>query len=85
MYREIDRIVWDETHGHMDVTYAGGETVLVVANRAVAVSLAEDAGLVSAPAPPGMVRWIRSPDIASIWSASKAKSGSRRLSSRAAT
>jgi len=59
----IDHIVWHELHERMDVTYIGREPDHVVADKVIAASLAQDAGLVLVPTPPGMVRWVRDPDL----------------------
>jgi len=59
----IDHIVWYELHERMDVMYIGREPDHVVAGKVIAARLAQGAGLVLVPTPPGMVRWVRDPDL----------------------
>ena len=61
MADQINRIVWQETHHRMEVAYAVREPNLVLADRLVAKTLAEDAGLVLVPSPPGLLCWTRVP------------------------
>jgi len=66
MTKQIDNITWHEKHQRVEVTYADGTPFLIVADRLVAITLAQEAGLVPVPAPPGIVRWARSPDSDSL-------------------
>jgi len=59
---EIDTLVWYEKRHRMVVTYGDGRPDRIVATERVAAMLADDAGLVLVPSPPGMVRWVRDPD-----------------------
>jgi hypothetical protein len=62
MKKQIDHIIWHENHQRVEVTYADGAPFLIVADRLVAISLAQEAGLVPVPARPGTVCWARDPD-----------------------
>lgn len=57
MGEQIDRIDWRAKQRRMVVSYIGREPDHVVADELVAGRLAEDAGLVLVPMPPGVVRW----------------------------
>jgi hypothetical protein len=59
MGEQIDHIVWYENRHQMEVMYVEREPHRIVANQLVAKTLAEDAGLVLVPTPPGLVRWVR--------------------------
>ena len=59
MGEQIDHIVWYERRHRMVVTYGDGEPDRIVADELVAARLAQDAGLVLVPTPPGTVRWVR--------------------------
>jgi len=62
MGAQVDHIVWHEAHGHIEVVYVGRQPDRIVATQLVAAMLAEDAGLVQVPTPPGLVRWARDPE-----------------------
>ena len=59
MSEQIDRILWLENDDHLVVAYSGREPDRIVSDRLVATRLAEDAGLVPVPAPPGTACWAR--------------------------
>lgn len=59
MAEHIVSVVWDEERARIEISYDDREPDRIMANEIVAVSLANDAGLVVAPSPQGVVRWIR--------------------------
>ena len=60
--REIAGIVWHERGEQVDLIYVDGEPDRLVGSRTVVTELALSVGLTTVPAPPGMIRWVKSPE-----------------------
>lgn len=58
---EIASIVWHEAGDRVELIYVEGHSEQLIGARHVVAELAENVGLVSAPGPPGTVRWVRGP------------------------
>jgi hypothetical protein len=61
--REIVSVVWHERDDLIYVTYAAEDPDRMVAVQAVAADFAREAGLSMVPAPHGICRWVRDPEI----------------------
>jgi len=59
---EIEHLVWYEKRRRMVVTSGDGRHDRLPATERVAALIAEAAGLVLVPSPPGLVRWVRDPE-----------------------